>query len=267
MIFAAMNFPARNVIDELKTIRDLGFEMAELTMDPPKADFKTIQSMSSSIKTFLEDNRMGLICHLPTFVSIGDLSRLIREASLQEIICSMEVAKELGVKKATLHPPYHQGLSKFAPELFKAACIESLSKIAQKAYDLDLKICVENLFSGNYSVTDVDLFHDLFQEFPLFGLTLDIGHANIGQGGLRPTIAFIEQFKERLCHVHVSDNFGKQDNHLPIGAGTINFQEITKALISSKYDDTVTLEIFSKDKEYLKLSKQKVEEMLDANSR
>lgn len=264
MIFAAMNFPVRNVLEELKSIRDMGFEMVELTMDPPKADFATIGSISSEIKTFLEDNSIGLICHLPTFVSIGDLSPLIREASLQEILRSMEIGKELGAKKMTLHPPYHQGLSKFAPDLFQACCFESLSKISLKADELNLKLGVENLFAGAYSVAEVDQFHDLFQEFPSFGVTLDIGHANIGQGGLRRTISFIEQFKDRLYHVHVSDNFGKQDNHLPIGAGTINFKEIIKALIFSKYDDTMTLEIFSKDKEYLKISKNKLEAMLTA---
>jgi sugar phosphate isomerase/epimerase len=59
----------------------------------------------------------------------------------------------------------------------------------------------------------------------------------------------------------VSDNYGKEDQHLPIGAGIIDFSKVVKALKGIGYNDTMTLEVFSRDRDYLKMSKKKMEEM------
>jgi len=37
MLYGAMNFPVRSILQELETISRLGFDYLELTMDPPKA--------------------------------------------------------------------------------------------------------------------------------------------------------------------------------------------------------------------------------------
>jgi sugar phosphate isomerase/epimerase len=59
----------------------------------------------------------------------------------------------------------------------------------------------------------------------------------------------------------VSDNYGKEDQHLPIGAGIIDFSKVVKALKGIGYNDTITLEVFSRDRDYLKMSKKKMVEM------
>ena len=59
----------------------------------------------------------------------------------------------------------------------------------------------------------------------------------------------------------MSDNFGKEDQHLPIGAGIIDFSRVVKALKGIGYADTITLEVFSRDRDYLKMSRKKIQEM------
>ena len=52
---------------------------------------------------------------------------------------------------------------------------------------------------------------------------------------------------DRLAHVHMSDNDGKGDDHLPFGAakrGTLNLKKELRALRSFNYNGTITLEIF-----------------------
>ncbi|MFH1122185.1 MAG: TIM barrel protein, partial [Pseudomonadota bacterium] len=58
-----------------------------------------------------------------------------------------------------------------------------------------------------------------------------------------------------------NDNFGKEDSHLPIGAGIIDFERILRGLKETQYDSTLTLEVFSRDRDYLKLSKEKIKKM------
>jgi len=92
-------------------------------------------------------------------------------------------------------------------------------------------------------------------------LTLDTGHAHMADATDRMALEFIEKFGHRIGHIHANDNFGLEDAHLPIGAGTIDFQAVVEGLKAKGYDDTMTLEVFSKDRDYLKISRQKIEAM------
>ena len=67
----------------------------------------------------------------------------------------------------------------------------------------------------------------------------------------------LEAFGDRLAHVHLSDNRGgDMDLHLPLGAGTINWKEAAKRIKGTGYDGTVTLEVFSREREHLRTSRR-----------
>ena len=73
------------------------------------------------------------------------------------------------------------------------------------------------------------------------GICLDTGHANISEeGGL---IAAFEQNVERIIHVHLNDNLGQDDLHLPLGQGNIDFEEFSRALAQSAFDGMLELEV------------------------
>ena len=117
------------------------------------------------------------------------------------------------------------------------------------------------MFPRARSLTEPKDFEMVFETFPSLKLTLDTGHAHIGSRGRNRNLDFIERFADRIGHVHASDNFGKEDNHLPVGAGTADFRKIVKALKGIGYDETMTLEVFSRDKEYLRQSREKLTAM------
>ena len=94
-------------------------------------------------------------------------------------------------------------------------------------------------------------------------LTLDTGHANIGNPGGRRILEFIEKFGHRIGHLHVSDNFGERDDHIPLGAGNIDFVKIVSELKQCGYDDTATFEIFSEDRRELKKSREIFDDILN----
>ncbi len=87
-----------------------------------------------------------------------------------------------------------------------------------------------------------------------------MGHAFLN-GGDVSIENMAKKFSDKLLHVHASDNNGKDDLHLPIGAGKINWEKAVKALKAAGYDGTITLEVFSQDTEYLQISKRKFEEI------
>ncbi len=263
MKYGAMNFPIKPILREIEEIGELGFDYVEITMDPPEATPQKILEQKSPIQQLLLRYQMGVVGHLPTFLFTADLYESLRNVSLQETIQALEALAELKAERIVLHPGYITGLGKFVMDRAKRYAFESIDTILKKANRLGLTICLENMFPQSNFLSHPQEFQEVFEKFPEIRLTLDIGHANIG-GGKNRSSEFIQRYGYRIGHVHANDNFGKEDNHLPIGAGIIDFTKILKELKDIPYDETITLEVFSRDKDYLKLSKEKVKKMWES---
>ena len=261
MFYGAVNSPLRPILDEVKAIAELKFDYLELAMDPPYCDSKNLKKNKREIQERLSQHNLELVCHLPTFLSTADLTDGIRQASIDETLDSLEVAAEMEPFKVVLHPSYMMGLGTFVPDLARVHAMESLEIIVEKAHALGLCLCLENMFPRTQWLINPEEFVDILAKFPTANLLLDVGHAHIDDPKGEKCLRFIEMFPGRIGHVHVSDNFGKEDQHLPIGAGIIDFSRVVKALKGIGYDDTITLEVFSRDRDYLKISKKKMEEM------
>ncbi|MEJ2718122.1 MAG: sugar phosphate isomerase/epimerase [Deltaproteobacteria bacterium] len=264
MLYGAMNFPVRPFLDELRIFSSLGFDYLELAMDPPRAHYETIRGHRDALLSSLEDLNMGLVCHLPTFLSTADLNHALRQASLKEMLASLTVAADLRARKVVLHPSYITGLGVFVMDTAREYELESLEAIVQKADELGLQVCLENLFPQLRSRAEPDDFAEILERFPTVQLTLDLGHANIGSKGAKRALEFIERFPDRIGHVHAGDNLGKRDDHLPIGVGNVQFPAVLKALKGIGYDATVTFEVFAPDRDYLRVSREKFAAMLAA---
>ncbi|MFC1533276.1 sugar phosphate isomerase/epimerase family protein [Thermodesulfobacteriota bacterium] len=262
MLYGAMNSPVRPVLEELESIAELGFDYLELTMDAPEAHHKIIRQERDTLMRALERLRMGIVCHLPTFVSTADLTPVLREASLNEVLESMEVAAGFEPLKVVLHPSHISGLGILVRDKVHRYAMKSLEAIVAKADRLGIYICIENMFPHSGLLADPQDFVEIFQRFPALGLTLDTGHAHLTGKGVTKSLEFINKFDDRIGHIHVSDNFGTNDNHLPIGTGTIDFPTIIKALKKIEYDGTITLEVFSLDRDYLRISREKLAAMV-----
>jgi len=263
MKYGAMNFPIKPLRKEIEEIGELGFDYVELTMDPPEASPLKILAQKRQILELLNQFKMGILGHLPTFVWTSDLYESLRRVSLQENFEALEAAAELGIEKVVLHPGYITGLGKFVLDRAKGYGMDSIEAILKKAVTLNITLCIENMFPQAHFLVHPYEFQSFFESFPEIRLTLDIGHANLG-GGKNKSSEFIRLYGYRIGHVHANDNFGKEDSHLPIGAGIIDFERIIKELKTAQYDETITLEVFSRDRDYLRISKEKIKRMWEA---
>jgi sugar phosphate isomerase/epimerase len=82
--------------------------------------------------------------------------------------------------------------------------------------------------------------------------SLDVGHANIGVPK-NQTREYLFSLADRLVHVHLSDNDGTADQHLPLGApakGGVSWRRVAADLKSFGYDGTITLEVFAGERSY-----------------
>ena len=261
MKFGAMNFPVTPVLDEIETFARLGFDYLELAMDPPMAHHSTLSSCRPAITRALKVNGLGLVCHLPTFLSTADLTESLRRASLTEMHRSLEVAAELGAKKVVLHPSLAGGMGAYVLDTVKGYAFDFLSEMVDAASCLDVTVCLENMFVRNRLGVEPDDFEEIFKAFPSLKLTLDTGHANIHDRRGRRLKELVNRFGLRIGHLHVSDNQGKRDDHLAVGQGTIKFADLVMHLKGAGYDDTVTLEVFDENRQMLVESRERIKAM------
>jgi sugar phosphate isomerase/epimerase len=149
----------------------------------------------------------------------------------------------------------------YVKEIALAHANNSLAAIIDRAQTLGLCVCLENMFPKCRAFVEPADFVEILQRFPDLKLTLDTGHANIADPVGRRILEFIEKFGHRIGHLHVSDNLGKRDDHIPLGAGKIDFLKIVKALKQCGYNDTATLEIFSENRRGLKKSRDRLDHL------
>ena len=101
------------------------------------------------------------------------------------------------------------------------------------------------------------MIDELLEAVPLLRFHLDSGHAKLERGHDRWD-EYIDRLGPKLAHVHLSDNDGTSDQHLPLGAAprsTTDWPDHIRKLKTSGYDATITLEVFAPEKEHLLLSR------------
>ena len=263
MKYGAMNLPTKPLLQEIEEIGKLGFDYIELTIDAPESTPAKILKDRERITDLLSSCNLEIVGHLPTFISIADLYESIRQASIDETIRALEAGVAVGIEKFVLHPGTIRGIGKQVKEKANKYADKSLAQIIKKASELKVLLCLENMFPETHGPTEPFEFEKIFSKYPELRFTLDIAHAHIGTNKNRSP-EFIKRFSSKLFHIHISDNYGREDNHLPIGAGMIYFGRIFKELKMIGYNETITLEVFSRDRDYLTMSKNKVMQLWDS---
>ncbi len=259
MLYGATNNPRCPVVDEIKAVADCGFDYLELCLDPPFASPELIKP--AQVKAALDGEGLGVLAaHLPTFVWLADIYEGIRQASVIEVIKALEFSAELGIRKAVLHPGYITGMLRLDPSTGKNFNVDALEIILDRARQLEIVLCLENMFPRAGQMYRPEEFIELFNIFPDLMMTLDLAHARI-QAPPGRMYQLIEAGAERIKHVHISDHNGKDDDHLPVGVGLVDAAGGLAALKRLGYDESMTIEVFSPDRDYLSLSLKKVRTM------
>jgi sugar phosphate isomerase/epimerase len=262
MKFGAMNFPINPVLQEIDTFAKLEFDYIEIAMDAPMAHYSILSENQKAITQRLTENSMGIICHLPTFVTTADLTESLRRASVTEMQRSLSVAADLGTQKVVLHPSMVFGMGAFVIDTVIGYALDFISEMVDAAKRLDITICLENMMPRNKLGVEPDDFAELFSTFPSLMLTLDTGHANLADYTGNRLNDLVERFSDRIGHLHFSDNLGRSDDHLAIGKGTINFKKLIKKIKATGYDDSLTLEVFEDNRQSLVQGRNLIKKML-----
>jgi sugar phosphate isomerase/epimerase len=247
------NNPRRNILTEVAWIGNNSFDFVDLFLEEDLATPEKIDT--ESLKDTLSHYSLEAVGHTAWYLPIGSPVKALRAAAIDEVERYLALFSRIGVSRVTVHSQWPGGM--FSAQEGLAFQIESLREIVLLARELGIGIMYEPVDTPDDSLKNVARILDRIPEL-LFHL--DIGHAHLH--GRKPE-QFIQEFSSRLSHVHLHDNSRNLDLHLPMGCGTVNWDDTVKAL-KKYYDGTITIEVFSRDKEYVLMSRDKLKRMWDA---
>ena len=118
--------------------------------------------------------------------------------------------------------------------------VETVNEYAELAKKRNLGLLIEPRVGENISNTDALLRLMEHCKNENIGAVLDTGHLNAQKEIL---VLSIEKLKDKIKYLHVSDNDGKTNAHLPLGKGTIDWEGVFLALKKHKFDGYVGVDI------------------------
>lgn len=201
------------------------------------------QCLTSETITHVQEIRdttnLELTLHLPfSDMNLAGLNTGIRNEVLCQMKDFLKIASDF-VELAVIHPGYLSPHGAQLPDLAWKTNIESLQSICDFAADCGITIAVENMpevpkIFGKYPQEMLQMVEEVNRDN--VGLTLDIGHANtIGKSkGTEIMDDFLKMYKGRISHVHLHDNMGKKDEHLPLGKGNVDWKRVMDSLSNYK---------------------------------
>ncbi len=185
------------------------------------------------IKNALSTTDLTIQVHAPfNDLNIASMNPGLREAAIDEIERSYKMAVELDAEMVTMHPGVYSPIGRFWDGTEEAA-VGSLRELNEMAEDYGVNVAVENM--PNLDVTMGVTPEDMSDLLDGSGMSfcLDIGHA-FTSGRLEDFLKF------EPVNLHIHDNIGRKDAHMPLGEGEIDIEHVIDSL--SSYDGNHVLE-------------------------
>lgn len=179
--------------------------------------------------------------HAPFFdLNPGALDPLVRQVTLQRLQHTLHIATLLDAGLVVIHPGYDPWRYPGMEDLWLSQATSFFKELLELDRHGRCLLAIENIYEPN-SQTLVRLVREI--DSPRCGHCFDIGHWNLfGRMSLE---SWLQDIACHLFHLHLHDNAGTSDAHLPIGDGGINFQPLLKLLAGLASPPSVTLEAHS----------------------
>jgi len=251
MKIGLMNNPRNDLISEIDFIASWDFDFIDLTLEFPASHLSVIDQ--KSVLDRISQTSLSVIGHTAYYLPFASPIPAIRKAAIDDVKDCLEFFRKAGARIITLHPD--PGIGSIDLEMTIRLNAESFKSILDEAKKFELEVVVENV-PGAFSNPEV--IKQIFDRVDELGFHLDVAHASIGKDNTRQLLS---AFRERLRHIHLSDNRLREDDHMPIGAGNIRWEQVISLIKAANYDSSFTLEVFSPDRRYAIASREKLLEL------
>ena len=197
-----------------------GFETTFVRVEHPK-----FEEMMHAVK------RAGIVCecgHAP-FDKINDIwyEGEAGEQMLGRLCRGVDLCVEYDIPVLMMH--LSSGIP--APRISEIG-YQRLDRLVKYSDSHGVKIAFENQrYLANIAFA--------FEQFPTAGFCWDVGHEDVFAGGRR----YMPLFGDRLCQLHVHDNFFEKDVHISPYDGKVDYERGAASIAGVGYSRSLMLEL------------------------
>lgn len=189
--------------------------------------------------------KAGLSCsmHAPFMdLAPGGVDNKARRITADRFDQVLDLAALIRPKVVVFHPEYDAWRHKEVFDLWFQGSLEMWTPIVKTAEKLGVMVALENVFEQGPEVLK-KLFEKINSAY--CGFCFDTGHSlAFGREGWK---AWIELLGSNLIEVHLHDNTGKSDEHLPPGDGHFDFTGLFRHLRLLHLSPLYTLEVHQEE--------------------
>ena len=194
-------------------------------------------SIEEDISYAIESYGMKFNAHGPIAdMNIGSPSERLRKSSMEELLRILDSCQRLRIGCLTLHPGSAIAYGEDVKSRVHDATRRSIEEIDDWIQGTDLRVALENMPPASWSIcNDAEELLSIIAGTKI-GICFDIGHAHIAGS----TESFLEDHVP-LINLHLHNNHGVSDEHLPLDSGNIDIEYILDAL-KRRYDGDYIIE-------------------------
>jgi sugar phosphate isomerase/epimerase len=234
----AQNDPRRPLLQEIEWVAAHGFAGLDLTLEAPGAAPETTDWLA--VRAALETHGLAVLCRAAPDLPIEHASSLVRQAALDELRRSVDVAAALGARLCTTRfrgwPTYLNEATGY--EYYRQLYTVLLDHARAQGVAVALENRPQNLHQLKW-------FREIFHRLPTLKLCYNVAHGNV-QTMQSMTREYLFALADRLAHVRISDNDGTISSYLPLGApstGALDLRRELQSLRSFRYAGSITVEV------------------------
>lgn len=237
-------FYKTDILDALPVVRDGGFTLIEVCSFPDHLDYHDPEHVREAAELMKKIGIRANSFHAPFAdkIDISSLHPAYRQSAVREVFAACDAAQTLGAHYVVIHPgPEKEGKPRPEEWHHRMICATaSLNEVARHCRHIGLTLLLENMLPHLMFGHTSDMLYLLgaIRETNV-GTCLDTGHAFLS-GDLRTVV---HKLSGHLRMLHVNDNLGDRDQHLPPGEGAIDWISLCRQLYQWRFRGPLILEL------------------------
>jgi sugar phosphate isomerase/epimerase len=236
-----------SIFECLEDIRGAGFSLIEVVCFPAHLDYRDMDAVSAAHRRVRELGLEAYSVHAPFSddIDITSPDEGARAHARDELLRAVQAAATLGARHLVVHPgPEHGGGDAQERTTRAWNAVQVLDAVAGSCRQRGVRLVLENMLPHLFAGPFRRLMWIIgAMSSSAVGVCLDVGHAQLA--GELPHI--VEKLPSCLRMIHLHDNRGNRDDHLPPGQGHVDWRALLDLLRQANFSGGMMLELAKGD--------------------